>query len=161
VIYNTTASIGTLYLPDHSQFGNLLYLDQPLVGIVPGAAIELVYFWNLGAWYQVSRASQSDNPLAVKAATSVTTTTGSVTLTVAQYCKSIIVIAASLTGNLNVVFPNQLGAWDVDVSGSTLNGHTISFTSGSTTVVAASTLLTTNTLWRVVCRGSNTIAIQT
>ena len=161
VIYNTTASNGTLYLPDHTQVGNQLYLDQPLVGIAPGAGIELVYFWDLGAWYQVSRAAQSDNPLAVKAATPVTTTSGSVALTVAQYCKSILVIAASLAGNLNVVFPNQLGAWDVDVSGLTLNGYTISFTSGSTTVVAATPLLATDTLWRVVCRGTSTIAVQT
>lgn len=161
VIYNSPASNGTLFLPDHTQVANELYLDQPLVGIAPGAGIELVYFWNLGSWQQVSRAAQSDNPLAVKAATSVTTATGSVTLTAAQYCNSILVIAASLTGNLDVVFPNQLGAWDVDVSGLTLNGYTISFTSGSTTVVAATPLLATDTLWRVVCRGTNTIAVQT
>lgn len=53
----------------------------------------------------------------------VTMTSANVTLTPAQYGKPTIVITGALTGNLNLIFPNITGQWDV--INSTTGGYTI------------------------------------
>jgi hypothetical protein len=84
---------------------------------------------------------------------------GATSLTAAQYLRALIQVTGSLTNNATVVFPNQIGFWIVDISGVTLNAHTLAFTSGSTTTTAISTITAAGDLVFISCYGGNTIVM--
>jgi hypothetical protein len=89
-----------------------------------------------------------------------TVTTGATTLAAAQYLKILIVLTGSLSNNATLVFPNQIGFWIVDISGVTLNAHTLAFTSGSTTTSTISAISNHGDLVFISCYGGNTIVMN-
>jgi hypothetical protein len=125
--------------------------------IPPGSGVNFV--WISGLWRQVS--TGPDSPLLVQSVVQPLTN-APVVLTSLQYACSVIALTGVLTGPVTVTFPNQLGAWDIDVSGlSGISvGNTLTFASGSASGPAISALLPTKTLLRVVTRGTNTIAVS-
>jgi hypothetical protein len=90
--------------------------------------------------------------------TTLSATTGTTTLSAAQQQTPMIVYSASLTGNVIVDFGNVVGNWEIDIAGVTLNAHTISVKSGTTTV-ALPTATTTKNLFNIRTTGSNGISI--
>ena len=87
--------------------------------------------------------------------TTISTTTGTVTLSAAQYSSPLIKIAATLTGNLTVVFPNQAGFWIVNTNALVLSGHTLTLQSGTATFAG-----TSGKLYTVVSDGGNTLYVS-
>lgn len=67
------------------------------------------------------------------------TATGTVTMSVPQSQASVVVLTGSLSGNVAYNPPVHLvGTWNIDASGETLNGHTLSFgPSGGTVSLSA------------------------
>lgn len=103
----------------------------------------------------------SGTPLAFLPVTITTPTTGTLTLSAAQIAASRLRLSMSLTGNLTIVFPNQLGSWRVSLSGVTFNAHTIAFQSGSTTSATVASITTTSQFVDVETYGTNTIDVGT
>lgn len=95
---------------------------------------------------------------AVVYSTPTIATTGTTTLSVAQYLQTGIDFGTiTLAGNITVVFPNIVGTWFVDISRVTTGINSITLQSGSGTVVLGA--LTTNTgVLLVRCTGSNGIS---
>lgn len=78
--------------------------------------------------------SQASYSFAGQAPTITTPTTGTITLTAAQYSTGVVKYSASLTGAVTIVFPSLVGAkWILDCTGSTLNSNTISAQANSVT----------------------------
>ncbi len=87
--------------------------------------------------------------------TTVTTTTGTVTLSSSQYNSPLIRVNATLTGNLNITFPNVPGFWIVDTNSLVLSGHTFTLQSGSATFAASF-----GKLYTIVSYGGNTLVVS-
>lgn len=90
--------------------------------------------------------------------TTIVLTTGTTTLSTTQQATPTIVYSASLTGNVVVDFGNVVGNWEFDIRLVTLNAHTVSVKSGTTTV-ALPTATTTKNLFNIRTDGSNGISI--
>jgi hypothetical protein len=90
--------------------------------------------------------------------TTISLATGTTTLSTAQQQTPMIVYSASLSGNVVVDFGNVAGNWEVDIRLVTLNAHTVSVKSGTTTV-ALPTATTTKNLFNIRTDGSNGISI--
>jgi hypothetical protein len=101
------------------------------------------------------------NGLALGVASSVAiNTSGSTTLTQAQYKNPIIQIATvTLTGNATIVFPNVAGRWEVDVSNVNLGGHTLAMQSGASSSAGLSPTASTQIV-EVVTYGGATISVS-
>lgn len=87
--------------------------------------------------------------------TTISTTTGTVTLSSSQYNTPLIRINATLTGNLNVTFPNQAGYWIVDTNSLVLSGHTFTLQSGTATFSASF-----GKVYTVISYGGNTLVVS-
>ena len=83
-------------------------------------------------------------------------TTGTVTLTQAQYAAASINLTGTLTGNVTLAFPNVAGFWLVSTASLNLGGNVLTFGSGSGTV----TPIAVGQVYVVTCFGSNTIAVS-
>ena len=85
---------------------------------------------------------------------------GSITPSAAVLANPYITLTGSLPGNTTVVLPNAVGMWWFDISGVTFSGHTLAFSSGSTTSATISSLVTTTEIVQVFCGGGNTISMN-
>jgi trimeric autotransporter adhesin len=104
------------------------------------------------------------NGLSYAASAVILATSGTTTLTQAQYQAPLIrPPAVTLVGAITIVLPNVAGIWLFDMSNvaaiSVVN--TVTFQSGSATSSAISSLVSTNQIWTVVTTGSNGIAVNT
>lgn len=88
-------------------------------------------------------------------------TTGTATLTAAQYVYPIISVATvSLTGALSIVFPStQGGIWTLDLSKVTFGSYAITVKCGSGSAATTVTASSTKTLWTVCCPAANVCVI--
>jgi hypothetical protein len=94
--------------------------------------------------------------------TTITTpTTGTITLTAAQYSSPRILLSMTLTGNITVVFPNAIGSWRADLSGVTFGGFTIAFKSGTTTSASVASITTTTDFVDIETYGGSKISVGT
>jgi len=101
------------------------------------------------------------NPWAWTNNTVTTPTTGTITLSAAQYVCPRLRVQMTLTGSITIVFPNQAGSWRLDLSGVTFGGFTIAFKSGSTTSATVASITTTTDFVDVETYGGNTISVGT
>jgi hypothetical protein len=157
-IYNQTGYSPITFQDQSVLPGSGLSLAAPTVSVRSGGAISFVWSALDQVWFQVdaSPTAAAYSQALSSANVNLETASNNAILTT-----SILVLTGTLSANITVTFPNLQGAWDVDVSGLTLAGNTLTFASGTATFVAATTVAATNTLWRVVTRGLNTIACQT
>jgi hypothetical protein len=93
-------------------------------------------------------------------ATTVATTGGTLSLTQAQYQYGVVRLSGTLASNLTVVLPNATGTWEFSTSLLTLGAFTVTFSSGSASTAAVSSVSTTSQIFRVMTYGSNSIEIN-
>lgn len=88
--------------------------------------------------------------------------TGSTILLPSQYLNPLLALSGAITGPVDIVFPNTEGFWYVDVSGlSGVSGtNTLTFQSGTKSVIVATTITSLDTLFIVSCRGGSTLSIS-
>lgn len=86
-------------------------------------------------------------------------TGGTLNLTAAIQQFPLLRLSGTLTSNLNVVFTKEPALWFVDVTALTLGIYTLTFTQGSASTTAITTIGTT-TLYIVSCAASNQISIN-
>ena len=132
IIYELSAVIRWANAGGGYPFDNTFATDTNVGGYPKGARIMRAD--GAGYWYNTTDNNVTDPESSGAAAAgwvpdfttgvaAVTMTSANVTLTPAQYGKPTIVITGALTGNLNLIFPNITGQWDV--INSTTGGYTI------------------------------------
>ena len=90
----------------------------------------------------------------------ITTASGTASPTTTNLKNPMIVLTASLSGNLTVAFGGVVGMWFVDLSGITFNGNTITFTNGAGTTSALSALVSNSQVFIINCLTTATISIN-
>ena len=132
IIYELSAVIRWANAGGGYPFDSAFATDTNVGGYPKGARIMRAD--GAGYWYNTTDNNVTDPESSGAAAAgwvpdfttgvaAVTMTSANVTLTPAQYGKPTIVITGALTGNLNLIFPNITGQWDV--INSTTGGYTI------------------------------------
>jgi hypothetical protein len=92
----------------------------------------------------------------------ITTTGGTLTLSVAQYLYGRLGINGSLSGALTIIFPNTTGLWLLDLTGLTTGAFTtitIQSGSASTVITSAGPSAGVGQAHWIVTNGSNTLAV--
>ena len=102
-----------------------------------------------------------NGPIETPYAWSMGVTTGTATLTSAQYIYSVISVAtATLTGALTIVFPSTVGGiWSLDLSKITFSSYSITVKCGTGASATTITSSSVKTLWNVVCPAANVCVI--
>ena len=102
-----------------------------------------------------------NGPIETPYAWSMGITTGTATLTSAQYIYPVISVAtATLTGALTIVFPSTVGGiWSLDLSKVTFSSYAITVKCGTGAAATTITSSSVKTLWTVVCPAANVCVI--